>query len=304
MVVLLTHIGIEADRQLAELLDPDWGVDMIIGGHTHTLMDEPEVINGVPIVQVGTGTGHVGRFDIVYDTLRNKITKWEWQCIEISPETAEPDPVMEDLLGGYKGETDKKYRRIVTHFARALTHPSRYQETEMGNLYADLIQWESSFDIMLMGSGAIRKEVMGPIVEYQDMIENTPFDDLLWMLKVTGAQFRRMVQFILRDEAWLGHTEFYQYSKGVRIVYRKSTHTIEEFKFRGKDIADDQEILIAMQSYHYNNFDDFFGVPLAEVAANMKPRVIATSVNNIVEEYFATHAGLDSHVEGRLVILE
>ena len=36
----------------------------------------------------------------------------------------------------------------------------------------------------------------------------------------------------------------------------------------------------------------------------MEPRVVATSVNNIVEEYFMTHQGLDAHVEGRLVILE
>jgi len=155
-----------------------------------------------------------------------------------------------------------------------------------------------------MGSGAIRKQSLGPIVEYQDLMENTPFDDVLWMLKVTGAQFRCMVLYMLRDDAWEGHTEFYQFSKGVRIVYRKSTHRLEEFKFRGEDIRDDQRLLIALQNYHYNNFEEFFHVPLETVAINMKPRVIATSVNNIVEEYFATHTGLDSHVEGRLVILD
>ena len=88
----------------------------------------------------------------------------------------------------------------------------------MGNLYADAMAWEASFDIMMFGSGAIRKEELGPIIEYQDMLENTPFDDQLWMLKVTGAQFRRMVKHIFRDEAWEGHTEFYQFSKGCRIV--------------------------------------------------------------------------------------
>ena len=37
--VLLTHIGFESDKQLAEILDPRWGVDMIIGGHSHTLLE-------------------------------------------------------------------------------------------------------------------------------------------------------------------------------------------------------------------------------------------------------------------------
>ena len=304
MVVLLTHIGIEADRELAQLLDPDWGVDLIIGGHSHTLMEEPEIVNGVPIVQVGTGSGHIGRFDIEYDAIRNKILEWKWECVSITPETAESDPVMEHLLDRYQGEMNEKFHCIITTFARELTHPSRTQETELGNLYSDLLQVDSSFDIMMMGSGAIRKQALGPIVEYQDMVENTPFDDHLWMLKVTGKQFRQMIQFMLRDEAWEGHTEFYQFSKGVRIKYRKSTHTIEEFKFNGEDIKDDQELLIALQTYHYDNFTEFFSVPIEEVKANMEPRVVATSVNNIIEEYFMMHQGLDAHVEGRLEILE
>ena len=90
----------------------------------------------------------------------------------------------------------------------------------------------------------------------------------------------------------------------MRIVYRKSTHTIEELSFRGKPIEDDDELLIAMQTYHYNNFTEFFNVDIEEVKQNMKPRVVATSVNNLVEEYFSVHHGLDSHVEGRITILE
>ena len=304
IVILLTHIGIEADRQLAELLDPDWGVDMIIGGHTHTFMEEPEFVNGIPIVQAGTGSSILGRFDLTYDQEEDKIEDLTWKCVPITRDNAPNYPVMEQVLLRYKGKTDAKYQRIVTHFARTLSHPARNRETEMGNLYADLIQWESSFDIMMMGSGAIRKKRMGPLVAYQDMVENTPYDDLLWMIKVTGKQFRQMILYIMRDEAWEGHTEFYQFSKGVRIVYRKSTHALEELKFRGEDVTDDMFLTIALQSYHYRNFDEFMGVSLEEVKKNMRPRVVATSVNNLVEEYFATHPGLDAHVEGRIVILE
>ena len=95
-----------------------------------------------------------------------------------------------------------------------------------------------------------------------------------------------------------------QFSKGVRIVYRKSTHELLEFKFNGEDITDDMHLKIAMQHYHFINFDEFFGVPLSEVTQNRHPRIVITSVNNIVEEYMTLHQGLDAHVEGRLVILE
>ena len=304
ILVLLTHIGIEKDRELAAMLDPDWGVDLIIGGHSHTFMDAPEIVNGIPIVQAGTGSGQIGRFDLVYDDEQHRLVSKEWRLQQINESTAPPDPLIDTLLDSYKSHTDAKYRRIVTGFARELTHPTRIQETELGNLYADLLQEDSSFDIMMMGSGAIRKKALGPIVEYQDMIENTPFDDQLWMIKVTGGEFRRRIQYVMRDDAWEGHTEFYQYSKGVRIVYRKSTHTLEELSFRGKEVEDGDEFLIAMQTYHYSNFEEFFNVPIEPIKDRMRPRVVTTSLNNIIEEYLTTQQRLDAHVEGRIVILD
>ena len=303
LTVLLTHIGIDDDRKLAELLNPDWGVDLIIGGHSHTFMDEPEVVNGVPIVQAGTGTGTIGRFDIIYDTFWDRIDSCKWQSVPINSETAPESEICSDLLRRYQTQTDAKYRRVVGRLARKLTHPARNQETELGNLYADMLQDDSSFDIMLMGSGSIRKQELGPIVEFQDMMENTPFDDCAWMFKVTGAQFKRMICHILRDEAWEGHTEFYQFSRGVRIVWRKSTHVLQELSFNGEPIRDEQELLLCLQNYHFQNFDDFLGIPLAEVEKNMKPRVVMSTVNNIFEEYFTCHPGLDAHVEGRITIL-
>ena len=304
MTILLTHVGYENDRKLAEMLDPDWGVNLIIGGHSHTFMEKADVVNGIPIVQAGTGTGVIGRFDIQYDTEKKTIADWKWHLIPVNEDTAPRDPIMEELVDSYRTETDRKYKRVVTRWARKLTHPSREQETEMGNLYADLMAWEASYDVTLFGSGSIRKKELGPVIEYQDMVENTPFDDNLYMVEVTGAQIRRIFQHLFRDEAWVGETEFYQISSALRVTYRKSTHTIESFTFKGEEITDDMRIKLGIQAYHYNNFDEFFGVPLEEVKTNMKPRVVATSVNNIIEEYFATNNGLDAKVDGRITILE
>ena len=304
MTILLTHIGYENDVKLAEMLDPDWGVNMIIGGHSHTFMDKAEVVNGIPIVQAGTGTGVIGRFDIQYDTEKREIADLRWKCIEINEDTAPKDEIMEELIDSYRTQTDSKYKRVVTRWARKLTHPCREQETEMGNLYADIMAWEASYDVMMFGSGSIRKKELGPVIEYQDMMENTPFDDTLHMVEVTGEQLRRIFKHLFRDETWVGETEFYQISSALRVTYRKSTHTIESLTFRGEEVTDDMRIKLGIQAYHFNNFDAFFGVPLEEVKKNMKPRVVATSVNNIIEEYFATNNGLDAKVDGRITILE
>ena len=62
--VLLTHIGFEEDKQLAAQLAPSLGVDIIIGGHSHTFLEKPENVNGILIAQAGTGTDQIGRFDL------------------------------------------------------------------------------------------------------------------------------------------------------------------------------------------------------------------------------------------------
>ncbi len=50
----LTHIGVNNDRALAEAV-PD--LDVILGGHSHTLLETPELVNGVLVAQAGGG-GH------------------------------------------------------------------------------------------------------------------------------------------------------------------------------------------------------------------------------------------------------
>ncbi len=54
LFVAATHIGYTADRRLAEAV-PE--LDVILGGHSHTLLEEAEVVNGVLVAQAGGG-GH------------------------------------------------------------------------------------------------------------------------------------------------------------------------------------------------------------------------------------------------------
>ena len=304
LTVLLTHIGFDKDQELAKLLDPNWGIDLIIGGHTHTLLEEPCVVNDVPIVQVGVGTDQIGRFDINIDTDEHKMIDYQWKCIPITSKYCQSDPVLEEVLRNYKNRTDRKYSKIVTNFKRTLTHPSRYQETELGNLFADLLQVDSSFEVMLFASGSIRLKEMGPIVQFQELKECVPYNAPVYMLEVTGAQFRKMMKFMLRDEALAegAHSEFYQVSKGMKMVYDQKTHEFEEFSLNGEEITDERMLKIAIQDYHFKNFTEFFDVPVEEVLANKKARMVITDDFSIFEELLSSMNNVDSQVEGRIVI--
>lgn len=301
--VLLTHIGFEEDKKLAERLDPAWSVDVIIGGHSHTFIDRPEVVNGIRIVQAGTGTDGIGRFDIIVDTVTNRIAECEWRYVPINAANCPTDKAIEALIDSYKSRTDEKYGRVLTKFNRRLTHPSRTQETELGDLFADALRESFGMDLMLLGSGSIRAEALGPIVMLSDLIEVFPYDDAVYMLTVSGAQLRHMIKHMLRDEVWEGaHCEFYQFSEGMRVVYSRKDHEFKEFSLGGEPIDDGRMITVGLQNFHYNNMETAFDVDPADIARNAHVRIVSTSCRQVIEEYLTANQHLDRHAGDRLIV--
>ncbi len=304
LTVLLTHIGFEEDKQLAAQLDPAWGVDIIVGGHSHTFIDEPAIVNDIAIVQAGTGTDQIGRFDLVIDTLNNNIESYTWKTVPITEDHCPKDPDIEKVLKSYKSETDKKYGRMITRFRRKLLHPDRQRETELGGLFADILKESLGLDVMLLGSGSIRNEEMGPLVVYQDLVECYPYDDSLYMVTVTGNQLRCMLLHMMRDEVWAGeHSEFYQLSKGMKVVYDRTQSKMLEFSFEGQPITDNQLFKVGLQKYHYLNFEKNFNVPIVEIEAANKAVIVATSARDVLEEYLLSHQHLDREIDGRLTLI-
>ena len=162
--ILLTHIGYENDLKLAELLKPELGVDLIIGGHSHTLLEQPTKVKDILITQVGVGTNQIGRFDIVIDTDNNCVHSYAWKVIPIDDKHCPRDPKIEKILKGYKDQTDQKYNRILCKLRKDLTHPTRTEETEVSNLISDAMKEQLGVDLMCLGTGSLRNEMLESIV--------------------------------------------------------------------------------------------------------------------------------------------
>lgn len=61
ILIALNHIGLKLDRELAEKVP---GIDLIIGGHTHAVLEEPEMVGDTAIVQAGWFAHYVGKVEI------------------------------------------------------------------------------------------------------------------------------------------------------------------------------------------------------------------------------------------------
>lgn len=69
MLLVLSHIGLKADRCLATAVPR---IDLILGGHSHDTLHEPEFVNGVPIVHAGPYGKFVSRTEVGYDASRGR----------------------------------------------------------------------------------------------------------------------------------------------------------------------------------------------------------------------------------------
>ncbi len=93
--ILLSHSGYDADRELA-LSYPE--IDLIVGGHSQTILDSLIIVNGVPIVQAGGYAGYVGEIRVRAEGASFEIIEHH---LHPMPPEAPDNPVVLKLIDQY-----------------------------------------------------------------------------------------------------------------------------------------------------------------------------------------------------------
>ncbi len=299
LTVLLTHIGFDQDIELAKLLPPEIGVDLIIGGHSHTMLEQPEKINDILIAQVGSGTEHIGRFDLIINMDTNSVHEFTWKAVPIDDTHCPNDPVMDELLSNYQEEVDGKYNSVICRLPHEMEHENRFRETELGNLFADILRYQLGVDIVFVASGSIRKKKMSRLVTRTDIMEIYPYDEALISFSVDGATLRKMLTHLMDSLYHHGSREFYQWNAELRANI-DADGKIGEVWLKGEDLDPNKEYRIAMQDYHYGIIADTFGITHEELDQKGRVRVVSTSAQDNVIEYFRRQKVARSRRDGRI----
>lgn len=76
-LIVLSHLGLSLDRKLANAIPR---IDLLLGGHSHDTLQQPERVNGVPIVHAGP----YGRF-VSLSHLERADGRWSLEKFELLP---------------------------------------------------------------------------------------------------------------------------------------------------------------------------------------------------------------------------
>jgi 5'-nucleotidase len=150
LIVFLSHLGFGADKEMAKEINGS--VDIIIGAHSHTVLETPVIESGIPIVQAGSHGIYVGELSLNLEVDRegrHLIDTFEGKLVEISADS-EPDPAMDAILEEGRKETDQFLSEVLFTTSEPLSHANVIQ------LMADSLRnrWNTEIGIMY-GGGAV-----------------------------------------------------------------------------------------------------------------------------------------------------
>ena len=80
MLVVLSHVGLSLDRELARRVPR---IDIVLGGHSHDTLPVPEVVAGVPIVHTGAYGRYVSRSELAYDIARRRFELRDFELVPL-----------------------------------------------------------------------------------------------------------------------------------------------------------------------------------------------------------------------------
>ncbi len=183
LVVALTHIGLEVDQRIAEDVD---GIDLIVGGHSHTSLTRPVKVNDTWIVQAGSYARQLGVTEMTVS--EGRIVDFEAVLVDLLPGSSEPPDSARKLMKTWVERIDTLFAENVGEVVGGSLTRSKEAETPMGRWAADMVRVASGTDVGIYKPGGLRADlVQGPVTR-GDLYQVFPFSNDVVQFQATGTQ--------------------------------------------------------------------------------------------------------------------
>ena len=190
VIVVLSHIGFNADRQLAATVRD---IDIIIGGHSHTRVDKPVLIGKTVIVQDYEHGKTLGVLDLTISD--GKVVRTSGYLADIKPDSMPMDKVIAERVAFYQAQVDAVMQDTVGETRTDLDGVNvRKAETNLGNFIADVMKEAAGADGAIINGGTIRKGASKGILKVSDIYSIVPFDNYIVAIRLKGTQIRDILE--------------------------------------------------------------------------------------------------------------
>jgi len=311
IIVLLTHQGKtgpmqtdqEAHQELWRDFDEDIalsgsipGIDVHFGGHAHRGIEDPYVHpeTGTIIMQTFGHATRLGYLKLVVDTEKNAVVNKSGSLLVVDSEQYIPDPVMKEKIEYYRSR-HPELQEVVTKAKSRFTRKYN-EESDLGNLFADILREKTQTDISFINSGGLRADLPKGEVTVANMLDAFPFQDRVWTLELAGKQVKQILEQAFTLERGIiqtsGLVAHYDLEKpaGMRLL---------KLQVNGQDVTDQKTYSVSTIGVIAEGGDLYTTFTEGKVLNSKGPYFA-----DVLEEYLREKETIDVPKRGRLIKLQ
>lgn len=184
VIIALAHLGLDESSEftsamLAEQVD---GVDLIVDGHSHSVLEAGKTVDSTLIVSTGEYIKNIGA--VVID----KDGKMTAGLVNISQFT-DTDPAIDKVVTEIAAKQEQQLSEVVgttSVYLDGVRENVRTKETNLGNLTADAMRDATGADVAFTNGGGIRASIEIGDITKKDLVTVFPFGNYVVTKKVTG----------------------------------------------------------------------------------------------------------------------
>jgi 5'-nucleotidase/UDP-sugar diphosphatase len=255
IIICISHSGVEKDKEGewdgedVELAENVKGINLIISGHTHTRLDQPVMVNGIPIVQAGDNGRFVGRLEFSWNG--TKLTVENYNLLPVD-DSIPGDRIINDLIEKQKKLISEEvlnplglsYEKPIAEsdFLLECNEYGDIKGSNLGPMVADAIHYyvnkgnQDGTDISMVAVGVIREKILPGKETAPDIFrvmslgsgnDNVPGYPLS-RLYITGRELKNVLEIL--QVAYKSTPGNYCYYSGVRVDFNPDKGLLKKIK--------------------------------------------------------------------------
>ncbi|MFC5529349.1 bifunctional metallophosphatase/5'-nucleotidase [Cohnella yongneupensis] len=193
VLIVLSHLGLKFDERLAAQVD---GIDVILGGHTHHLIEKPIEIDGTTICAAGKFGQYIGHLEITWHHGADKISV-AGGCLPTDEFARSPDA--DRIVAEYCAEARERMNRPIADLSEPLALRP-HEESPLATLLASAVRRATGTQIGLVNAGQLLEGLPAGIVTELMIHSLCPSPINPCAIKISGKQIVRALEESLMPE--------------------------------------------------------------------------------------------------------
>ena len=301
-VIALTHLSMSEDKEVARCS----GVDVIIGGHEHTLLESTS--GGAPIFKMTADARELGQIDLNISKNTGAVESIDWKVIPVTDKIKD-DPQFAALNRKY-GTMLKELSVVVGRSSVDLDARSaagRTQETNIGDFIADAFRASTGADVGLMNGGSIRAdELIGAgALTKRDVLSILPFKNKIVKVELSGATLRQVLEHGVARSAEDAEPGRFPQVSGITFSFdgrRPPGSRIVSLLVNGKPLDEKKNYTLATSDYVAIDGGD--GYEMLKSTRVLIPREQGRFDSDVLQSAIIARKVIAPKVEGRIKRLD